>query len=115
MSTKDVLNHHLQAFSAGNAEEAAKDYDDRSVLITQNGQAVGRAAIKAAMTELFSGLFKPGTYEFAIDETEIAGDVAFIAWHADTASHDIPLGTDTYVVRDGKIAVQTFAAQMTPK
>ena len=115
MSTEDVLNHHLKAFSAGDAEEAAKDYDDQSVLITQDGQVVGRAAIKAAMTEFFSGLFKPGTYEFAMDKTEIAGDVAFIAWHADTASHQIPLGTDTFVMRDDKIAVQTFAAQMNPK
>lgn len=67
------------------------------------------------MTESFSGLFKPGTYEFAMDEMEIAGDVAFTPWHADTASHQIPLGTDTFVMRDGKIAVQTFAAQMNPK
>lgn len=115
MSTEDVLKHHLQAFSAGDAEEAAKDYDTESVLITQEGQVVGRDAIKAALAGFFSGMFKPGTYEFAMDETEISGDVAFIAWHADTATHEIPLGTDTFVVRDGTIAVQTFAAQMTPK
>ncbi|HEX9682279.1 MAG TPA: nuclear transport factor 2 family protein [Acidimicrobiales bacterium] len=115
MSTEDVLSHHLQAFSAGDAEEAAKDYDDQSVLITQDGQIVGRAAIKEAMMGFFSGLFKPGTYEFTLDKTEIAGDVAFITWHADTASHEIPMGTDTLVVRDGRIAAQTFAAQMIPK
>jgi ketosteroid isomerase-like protein len=115
MSAEDVLNHHLQAFSAGDAEEAAKDYDDQSVLITQEGQIIGHAAIKEAFTGFFSGLFKPGTYEFTLDRTEIAGDVAFITWHADAASHEIPMGTDTFVVRDGKIATQTFAAQMIPK
>lgn len=66
------------------------------MLITQDGQVVGRPAIQGVLTELFSGLFKPGTFEFAMDETEIVGDVAFIAWHADTASHQIPLGTDTF-------------------
>lgn len=114
-TTEDVLNHHLQAFSAGDAEEAAKDYDDESVLVTQDGQIVGRTAIHEAFMEFFGGIFKPGTYEFAMDKMEIAGDVAFIAWHADAASHDIPLGTDTLVVRDGKITVQTFAAHMIPK
>lgn len=115
MSTEDVLNHHLQAFAAGNAEEAAKDYDNNSVLIGQDGQIVGRAAIQEALAAMFAGPFKPGTYEFAVDNCEIAGDVAFIAWHADTASHQIPIGTDTFVVRGDKIAVQTFAAQMIPK
>lgn len=115
MSTEDVLNHHLQAFSAGDAEEAAKDYDDQSVLFTQDGQIVGQAAIKEAMGGFFSGIFKPGTYEFVMDTTEIAGDVAFITWHADTQSHEISMATDTFVVRDGKIAAQTFAAQMNPK
>ena len=100
MSTQDVLNHHLQAFSAGDAEEAAKDYDDQSVLITQDGQIVGRAAIKQAFVDFFSGLFKPGTYEFAMDKTEIAGDVAFISWHADTATHEVPMGTEPLRCRD---------------
>lgn len=115
MSTRDVLDHHLQAFSAGDAEEIAKDYDDQSVMITPNGQVVGQAAIKAAVADTFSGLFEPGTYTFVMDRVEVAGDVAFIAWHADTASQAIPLGTDTFVVRDGKIAVQTFAAQVNPR
>lgn len=115
MSTQDVLNHHLQAFSNGDAEEAAKDYDDESVLVTQDGQVVGRAAIQAALAEMFEGLFKPGTYEFEMDNSEVTGDVAFVAWHADTASHEIPLGTDTFLVRGDTIAVQTFAAQMVAK
>lgn len=115
MSTEDVLNHHLQAFGQGDAEEAAKDYDDESVLVTQDGQVVGRVAIQEALTEMFAGIFKPGTYDFEMDNSEITGDVAFVAWHADTASHEIPMGTDTFVVRDDTIAVQTFAAQMIPK
>ncbi len=115
MSTQDVLNHHLQAFGNGDAEEAAKDYDDESVLVTQDGQIVGRTAIQAALAEMFDGPFKPGTYKFEMDNSEIAGDVAFVAWHADTASHEIPLGTDTFLVRGDKIAVQTFAAQMVAK
>ncbi len=115
VATEEVLNHHLQAFGAGDADEAAKDYDDESVLITQGGQVVGRAAIREALKGFFSGIFEPGTYEFELDNTEVTGHVAFIAWHADTASHQIPMGTDTFVVQDGKIAVQTFAAQMVPK
>jgi hypothetical protein len=36
-------------------------------------------------------------------------------WHARCASADVVLGTDTYVVRDGKIVTHTFAAKIDPK
>lgn len=33
MSTEVVLNHHLQAFAAGDVDETMKDYTEDSVLI----------------------------------------------------------------------------------
>jgi len=46
---------------------------------------------------------------------EVHGDVAYIVWEAETPRFSILMGTDTFVVRNGKIAVQTFAAHMVPK
>lgn len=115
MSTKDVLDHHLQAFAAGDAAEAAKDYDDESVLIVPDATIKGAEAIQAAFAGFFDGIFKPGTYDFAMDKTEIVDNVAYILWHAKTSAGDIPLGTDTFLVKDGKIAVQTFAMHLIPK
>ncbi len=43
------------------------------------------------------------------------GEVAYIVWSAETADNAYELGTDTFVVRDGKIVAQTFAAKATPK
>ena len=37
------------------------------------------------------------------------GEIAYIVW---TAGDLAPLGTDTFVIRDGKIVVQTFAAHV---
>jgi len=114
MSTQDVLNHHLQAFASGDVEEALKDYTDDSVLISADGRLQGRASIRAALQELFSGLFRPGTYEVTVDAIEVEGDVAFTAWHSTNEGASIPLGTDTFLIRDGKIAVQTFALRVDP-
>lgn len=36
----------------------------------------------------------------------MAGNVAYITWSVGT---DIPLGTDTFVVEDGRLVSQTFA------
>ena len=115
MATQDVLNHHLQAFGAGDAEEIAKDYTEDSVLILADKTLRGVDDIKAAYAGLLEGVFKPGTYDFTMDRTEVVDDVAFVVWHAVCAETNIPLGTDTFLIRDGKIAIQTFAAKFDPK
>jgi hypothetical protein len=45
----------------------------------------------------------------------IEGDVAYIWWVAETPDNTYELGTDTFFVRHGKIAVQTFAFKATPR
>ena len=115
MDTQAVLDHHLAAFGAGDADEILKDYTDQSVLITPDGTIRGRDALRTAFSGFFSGLFAPGTYDFVMDASHVEGEVAYIAWHANCASAEVALGTDTFVVRGGKIAVQTFAAKINPK
>jgi ketosteroid isomerase-like protein len=115
MATKDVLHHHLAAFGAGDVDEMLKDYTDDSVLITTDGPITGLGPLREAFTALCAGLFAPGTYEFTMEAERIVGEVAFITWHATCASFEIPLGVDTFLVRDGKIAVQTYAARMDPR
>ena len=114
MDTRAVLDHHLAAFAAGDADEILKDYTGESVMLTPEARFKGRPALRAMFSELFAGLFKPGSYEFGMDSMRVEGDVAYIVWHARCASATIPLGTDTYIVRDGKIVAQTFTAQIDP-
>ena len=45
----------------------------------------------------------------------IDGDHAYILWNAETADNIYDLGTDTFVVRDGKIVAQSFTARIRPK
>ena len=115
MSTQAVLDHHLGSFGAGDVDATMEDYTDDSILVLTDATLTGRDAIRAAFTELFGGLFRPGTYEFTMDRMEVVGDVAFIAWHSANEGADVKLGTDTFVIRDGKIAIQTFAMLMEEK
>ena len=41
------------------------------------------------------------------DFLNVDGELAYITW---SAGREIPLGTDTFVVRNGKIVAQTVAA-----
>jgi ketosteroid isomerase-like protein len=115
MSTQSVLDHHLEAFGAGDVDETMEDYTDDSVLILPDATLTGLDAIRTAFTEFYGGLFRPGTYGFTMDRTEVVGDVAFILWHSTNEGADVTLGTDTFVIQDGKIAVQTFAAMVEEK
>ncbi len=112
MSTQAVLDHHLESFGAGDVDELLKDYTEDSVFISPDGRLTGLDALRMAYEGFFSGLFQPGSYEFTMDAMDIEGEVAFIAWHSSNEGAEVTLGTDTFIIRDGKIAVQTFAAKI---
>ena len=115
MDTRAILNHQYEAFGAGDAEEVVKDFAEDAVLITADRVFRGREAIRAAYGELFAGLFKPGTYDFTLDAEHVEGDIAYIAWRLTGATANVPLGSDTFVVRDGKIIAQAYTAKVEPK
>ena len=115
MSTEDVLNHHLAAFGAGDVDQTMEDFTEDSVMILPDATLRGMDSIRTAFTDFYGGLFKPGTYEFTMDRIEVAGDVAYVLWHSVNKGAEVTLGTDTFLVRDSKIAVQTFAALIEEK
>jgi ketosteroid isomerase-like protein len=113
--TGQVLSHHLQALGGGKLDEILDDYVEDSVLVTPNGVIKGLGGIRAAFAGFLSGLFKPGTYDLTLDARHVEGEVAYIIWHAKCSSADIVFGTDTFIVKGGKILVQTFAAKVEPR
>jgi hypothetical protein len=56
----------------------------------------------------------PGT-RFEIRQQAIEGDYAYIVWEAETARNVYELGSDTFVVKDGKIVAHSIAAKIDPK
>ena len=57
---------------------------------------------------------KPGTV-FNMKLRSVAGAFSYVVWTAETADNVYEMGTDTQVVRNGKIVAQSFAAKPTPK
>ena len=109
------IEHHLGALGAGNLDAILSDYADESILISPDGALRGRQAIRGFFEGALASLFKPGTYEFTMDTQHVADDVAYIVWHANCASANIAFAADTFLITNGKIAVQTFAAKIEPK
>lgn len=70
------------------------------------------------MRGLFEAFFaefaKPGA-SFDMKKQIVEGETAYIVWSAETADNVYELGTDTFVVRDGKIIVHSFTAKVVSK
>lgn len=115
MSTEEVLTHHLEAFAAGDVDALMADYTDESIVMVPDATHRGVDEIRAMFDFAFANLFIPESYEFTMGRVEVEGEIAFIVWEASSERFEVPFGTDTFVVRDGKIVVQTFAAHVVLK
>ena len=106
MSTEAVLQNHLRAAKIG-VDAIMQDYTDRSVLITHDSTFRGPAEIRRFFTTLFRELPEGFFDALKMNRREIAGEVAYILWERKPY---FSRATDTFVVRNGKILVQTFTA-----
>ena len=113
-STKDVLDHHLKSFGEGDLKGILSDYAPGAVLFTPNGQLRGADAIKPLFQAMIVEFGKPGA-SFKMKRQSVEGDYAYILWTAETADNVYEVGTDTFVVLDGKIVAQSFTGKITPK
>ena len=113
-STKDVLDHHIKCFGESDLDGISSDYAPDAVLFTPDGPLIGADAIRRFFQAMCAEFGRPGT-AFSMKHQSIVGDYAYVLWTAETAENVYELGTDTTVVRDGKIVAQSFAAQIRPK
>jgi ketosteroid isomerase-like protein len=113
-TTQSVIDHHLQSFHARDLADLMSDYDAGAVLFTPSGPQRGRDAIEGLFRALLDEFGKPGA-TFRLHRLTVDGEHGYIVWSAQTADNVYELGTDTFVVRDGKIAVQSFAGRVVPR
>ena len=113
-STKDVVDNHLKCFGEGDLKGILSDYAPGAVLFTPDGPLKGADAIRPLFQAMIAEFGKPGA-AFSMKHQSVEGDYAYILWTAETADNVYEVGTDTFVVRDGKIVAQSFAAKITPK
>jgi ketosteroid isomerase-like protein len=114
VSTSDVLDRHLKAFADYDVAGVVADYSSDAVLFVPCGPLKGPHAIKPLFETLISQFSKPGS-SFTVQQRYIEGDHAYIIWTAETADNSYEFATDTFVVRNGKIVAQSFAAKITSK
>jgi SnoaL-like domain len=111
-SRKDVVDYHLKCF--GEREGILFDYASGAVLFTPDGPLRGAHAIRPLFQGVIAEFGKPGA-TFRMKQQFVEGDCAYILWTTETADNVYEVGTETFVVRDGKIVTQSFTGKITPK
>jgi len=109
--TESVVRNHLKTFMEQRGVDAIlQDYDDDARLLSEGGTYRGKRAIRSFF-ETFLGSLRPGAIgRFSLRTLSVEGEVAYISW---SIGDEIALGTDTFVVRGGRIVVQTVAIHAT--
>jgi ketosteroid isomerase-like protein len=113
-STKDVLEHHLQSFNQGDLNGILSDYASDAVLFTANGPLRGTESMRPLFQGMIAEFGKPGA-SFRMQQQFIEGEHAYLLWTAETADNIYELGTDTFVVRNGRIVAQSFTGKILPR
>jgi hypothetical protein len=111
-STKDVIDHHLKCFGEGDLKGTCLITPRMPSCSRRTAQGTRRdqAVVPADGCRVWKAR-RDVQHEAAVHR----GDHAYILWSAETADNVYELGTDTFVVRDGKIVGQSFTGKVTPK
>ena len=98
--TEQVVRNHLQAFLEGKGIDAiSSDYDDRALLYREDQIYRGKPQIRRVFESFMASLPHRATDRFVLRSLHVDGTTAFITW---SVGEDIPLGTDTFIVKNGK-------------
>lgn len=111
LSTSDVLDRHLKAFAEHDLDGVLADYSPDAVLFVPTGPLKGPDAIKPFFQALIAEFAKPGS-SFTMQQRSVDGDHAYIIWAAETPDNSYEFATDTFVVYNGRIVAQSFAAKV---
>jgi ketosteroid isomerase-like protein len=107
--TQATLDHHLQSIIAKDIDALMEDYVEQSVLYMPDTTVRGLDDLRNFFTGFLTLLTPEFMADFEMSRQEVDGEIAYTVWNSGSAA---PLGTDTFVVRDGKIVVQTAAVYM---
>jgi len=108
-STNEVWEHHIRAWEARSVDEIVSDYSDNSTLVLNNQIFKGRKQIAQGFTRLFE-IFDNGTNK--IDTPTVFDRFVYITWNFTPNGKQEFFGTDTFVIEEGKIVLQTIASKL---
>ena len=114
LSAREIIEHHVKCFRDGDVEGILADYSDDAILFTPDRILKGREAIAGLFHRLLQEFREPHTTD-AVRVAMFEGNYAYIVWSAETSDNIYEYASDTFVVQQGRIVMQSFAAKVISK
>src|SRR5690606_8718267 len=104
---------HLRLRAEGKVEEdIARNYHPSALLLSLTAARHGHDGVRESAAELDRDI--PNA-RFAYDEVKVNGSVAMLVWSGTSADRSVNDGTDSFVVEEGRITVQTIHYHVTQR
>jgi len=125
-SSQAVLDRHVAAMKAGNLDGVMADYADNALVIAPHGIAPGQTNVagndvfsgKANIRKFFAVLtdkdHNPGAKSMIVTYESRGNDVTLMHWVQFKGKPEQVVGTDTWVIRGGKVITQVVAVDPAP-
>ncbi|HMM16098.1 MAG TPA: hypothetical protein PKC47_00980 [Petrimonas sp.] len=98
----------LKVRTDGSNRAGILNYCEDSIIVTQDGVIQGMPALRQFFKSSMENCFPAGTKWESV-YTQIYGEMAYTVWKAESELCVAPFGTDTFIIRNGKIIQQSFA------
>lgn len=121
-----VLDHHVKAMTAGDLDAVMADYADDALLVAPHGIAPGQTNVsgndvfsgKANIRKFFAVLtdkaHNPAFHQMTATFESRGNDVTLMHWVQFGGQPQQVSGTDTWIIRGGKVIVQIVAVDPAP-
>lgn len=104
--TAATVARHIRAVLSGDVEATLQNFVEESVVITPDGVVKGLSAIRRDTEAFFTTAPPEMIRAIQIVRQDAEGEIGYLLWKAEPF---VTLAAETFLVRDGKIRVQTFA------
>lgn len=102
---QEVLNRHLDVSRSRSEQDFLECYREDSFLVMRDGVRRGIEGIRACYRQLKQEL--PNA-RYKYKAVVVEQEVGFLEWSADSDTHTVLDGADSYLIRDGYIRAQTI-------
>ena len=103
-----VVLDYLNALSGENVDAIVGHYADDAILFTQEGSFRGGAELHRYFTEHLRTRSRDRVNTFEILQHAIVDNTVYVLWRAEPY---VAFASDSYVVRNGRIVLQTWASR----
>lgn len=124
-SATQVLNHHITTIKAGNLEGVMSDYADNAVVIAPHGLVPGQPDVSGV--DVFAGKENVRKLFAVLTDADHVKAIATMQTRFEDRGNDVILmhwtqykgmpqevnGTDTWVIRNGKVLFQLLTVEPT--